>query len=215
MSAALAHQINNPLATLTNSVFLLRQQCSGDGRTESVVNMAQEALARVTSITRHLLSVYADQRAWKPTDFTEAVEEVVSFHEESASARNIRVSYRTRVPAGVTAPRHFRGLLSSLLSDAIETSRREGEVRIHVMELAAPRQERCVRLNLAQHSSVVPPQQEHLFPELAGVSTERMGGIHLWTALTALKQLNGTMRLRGDGSSRLRGLSVTCPLKSA
>lgn len=210
MAGALAHQINNPLAALTNSLFLLRQQTAYDDRVEAVVQMAEEALSRVTSITRHLLSLYADERAWKPAGFAESVEEVVSFHQNDAFARSLKLSHRTNVNSGALAPRPFRGLLSALILDAIESSRRDGEVRICVSELRS-RSTRMVRVGLAQHASN-PPQQEALFPELAGKTIDRIGGIHLWTALAALKQLDGKMRLRGHGATRLRGLSVTFPL---
>ncbi len=62
MGSALAHEINNPLASLTNIMHLLRFGGDVSMRTELLVS-AQEALDRVTRITRQMIGLYSQSAA--------------------------------------------------------------------------------------------------------------------------------------------------------
>ena len=60
LASTLAHEINNPLASVTNLMFLLRQHASLDPQARSYVALAEGELSRVTHITRNLLSSTAE-----------------------------------------------------------------------------------------------------------------------------------------------------------
>jgi signal transduction histidine kinase len=57
MANVLAHQINNPLQSLTNSLFLL--QDSPHAESAAQASMALEELERLSSLVKELLTVYA------------------------------------------------------------------------------------------------------------------------------------------------------------
>ena len=89
LAASIAHEINNPLTSVTNLLFLLESNASLDNAGRSYLRTAQEELSRVAEITTQTLR----------------------FHKQSSSAASVRIS-RNRgfgtlpVPAAHCRRRH-------------------------------------------------------------------------------------------------------------
>ena len=60
MAAAIAHEINNPLESLTNLIFLVRLESSKNSTALQYLEMADNELARISSITKQTLQFYRD-----------------------------------------------------------------------------------------------------------------------------------------------------------
>ena len=60
MAAAIAHEINNPLESLMNLIFLARQNTPADGKAANYLNIAEQELERVSHIARQTLGYYRD-----------------------------------------------------------------------------------------------------------------------------------------------------------
>lgn len=60
LAATLAHEINNPLAVLTNGVYLLERDPSLSESAQTLVKLAAEATERIASISKQILSLYSD-----------------------------------------------------------------------------------------------------------------------------------------------------------
>ena len=60
MAAAIAHEINNPLESLMNLIFLARQNCPDGSKGNRYLLTAEEELERVSHIARQTLGYYRD-----------------------------------------------------------------------------------------------------------------------------------------------------------
>jgi signal transduction histidine kinase len=56
----LAHEINNPLAILVNTVYLLERNESLDDPARELVRLAREAANRLSGISRQILHIYGE-----------------------------------------------------------------------------------------------------------------------------------------------------------
>ena len=62
VAGIIAHEINNPLAAITNIFFLLRNHPSLDDEARHCAAMAEQELQRVAHITRQTLSFYRESK---------------------------------------------------------------------------------------------------------------------------------------------------------
>ncbi len=62
MAATIAHEINNPLESLVNPIFLARQDCGPDGKAYDYLLTAERELERITHIARQTLGFLPEHR---------------------------------------------------------------------------------------------------------------------------------------------------------
>ena len=55
MTSVIAHEINNPLESITNLMYLLRAELPGDGPATTYISMAESELNRISGITKQTL----------------------------------------------------------------------------------------------------------------------------------------------------------------
>jgi PAS domain S-box-containing protein len=111
-AATMAHEINNPLESVMNSLFLLRSDpgLSGEGR--QWLRMADEELNRVAAVARQTLGFYKDTSSHSLVDVPQLLDEILSLYKRRIEGRRIQVvrNYETaaiclgicrRTPAGL------------------------------------------------------------------------------------------------------------------
>ena len=62
VAGIIAHEINNPLAAITNIFYLLRNHTSLDDEARQYADLAEQELQRVSHITRQTLSFYRESK---------------------------------------------------------------------------------------------------------------------------------------------------------
>ena len=62
VAGIIAHEINNPLAAITNIFYLLRNHPSLSDDARAYADMAEQELQRVSHITRQTLSFYRESK---------------------------------------------------------------------------------------------------------------------------------------------------------
>jgi two-component system NtrC family sensor kinase len=58
ITATLAHEINNPLAAVVNTIYLLGQNRSLDDEARELLKVSSDSMERVTNISRRMLFLY-------------------------------------------------------------------------------------------------------------------------------------------------------------
>src|SRR6185312_16386896 len=74
--ATIAHEIHNPLDSVSNLLYLMRD---GASREESAqfMHLAEQELARVTQISRAMLGLYRESKAPVLVDLKEMLQEIL------------------------------------------------------------------------------------------------------------------------------------------
>ena len=62
VAGIIAHEINNPLAAITNTLYLVRNHPSLDDTARHFADVAEQELQRVSHITRQTLSFYRESK---------------------------------------------------------------------------------------------------------------------------------------------------------
>jgi len=203
MAHALAHEINNPLAAITNAIYLL-QQGTEILPSKELLNAAEHSLSRITKITRHMIGLYNRNARPHKINVQEIVEDTLASVESQVIARGIQIE-KTLKPCEFNGiDTDLRQLISALMENAIEQGR--SLIKLRLSPAKGPRA--GFRLAIADNGPGITPQHRHqLFEPFFSTKAEPASGLGLWVTRSIAEKYEGYIRLR---TSTREGASGTC-----
>jgi len=209
MASLLAHEINNPLAALTNIVFLLTQQPLPSPAREFVLE-AKDALSRINRIASMTMDFYFDEDTPAPLDVCRLVDEVVEMLTATEGFRKIQVVRELNSDAHLIAsPPRIRQLIISLLTNAMESGAQHVRIRVRMGWDWHRRSRGGVRITVADDGRGIPRElRDKVFEPFVTTKGERGSGLGLWASRAVVLRNDGTIRLRSTASGSNRGTCV-------
>jgi len=133
MAAGLAHEIKNPLASLSGSIQLLQEDTSPDSAHGKLMKIVMRETDRLSSLLSNFL-MFAKPPAGEPVaiDLQKALTDTVALFEKDVKCRNT-LSLRKQFESDVWIemdPVHLRQVLWNLLANAAEAIDGTGEIDI-------------------------------------------------------------------------------------
>lgn len=140
MGAGLAHEIKNPLASITGSIQLLLEEMPYDAGRDRLMRIILREADRLSALVGNfLLFARPPSGKSKPISLNQAIPETVRLVEQDKRCRD-RITIRQSGQKGVWVamdPDHFRQVLWNLLLNAVEAIDGDGLIDIRV-ELSKP-----------------------------------------------------------------------------
>jgi two-component system sensor histidine kinase PilS (NtrC family) len=135
MGAGLAHEIKNPLASITGSIQLLREEIPFESGRDKLMQIILREADRLSALVGNFL-LFARPPSGRsvPIELDSAIPETIRLIEQDKRCHNT-VTIRRSGLAGlwiVMDPDHFRQILWNLLLNAVEAINGEGQVGVHL-----------------------------------------------------------------------------------
>ncbi len=135
MGAGLAHEIKNPLASITGSIQLLREEIPFDSGRDKLMQIILREADRLSALVGNFL-LFAKPPSGKsiPIELDNAIPETIRLIEQDQRFRDtvtIQQSGHTGLWVDMD-PDHFRQILWNLLLNAVEAINGAGRVDIHL-----------------------------------------------------------------------------------
>jgi two-component system, NtrC family, sensor histidine kinase HydH len=142
MAAGLAHEIRNPLASLSGAIQMMRDELRCDPDQERLMRIILREADRLGALVANFL-LYARPPAGRPVpvDLERALAETLELFAMTESVHG-RVAARLQAQPGIWVeidPDHLRQVLWNLLTNAAEAIAGPGEIRVELSP-AGPRQ---------------------------------------------------------------------------
>lgn len=197
-ASTIAHEINNPLESLTNLLYLMTLS---DSLKEVLqyVSIAQLELARVTEITSQTLRFH--RRTTEPTwvDMGALAHSVIALYSGRMPARKIQMEWRVRgAPRVLVQEGELRQVLTNLVRNALEAMPGGGRLLIRVnpgceIKGASP----GVRITVADTGEGIGADMKGRLFQMFQTSKEGTGtGLGLWVSKGIVEKHGGKIRVR-------------------
>jgi signal transduction histidine kinase len=221
-ASTIAHEINNPLESVTNLLYLMKLSESME-EVQQYVNIAQVELARVTEITSQTLRFH--RRTTEPTwvDLGALSHSVMAFYTGRMATRKIKMEWRVRMAPRVLAREgELRQVLANLVRNALDAMPESGRLLIRVnpaCEINGLRQ--GVRITVADTGEGIGAEMRGRLFEMFQTSKEGTGtGLGLWVSKGIIEKCGGQIKVRsrhamtnGNGSGTV--FAVWLPVQRA
>ena len=198
LAASIAHEINNPLAAVTNCLFLVSQtELTPDGR--SFLDTAQKELDRVAQITVQTLRFHRQSSRPVLSDLGDLAETVLALFELRLRRQQITVH---RDFGNVRTLRCFEGeirqVIVNLLGNAIDACPVGAEITLRTRQIPMPNRDGdAIVFTVADRGTGITREAlAHLFEPFFSTKGITGTGLGLWVSQEIVARHSGSMRVR-------------------
>jgi len=196
LTAAIAHEINNPLEALTNLLYLARRD---PVRARQHLEMAEREVHRVADIAQQTLGFVRELSEPRKLNVSITLEEVLQLYSQKLIDKNIQVQKEFRDGCEIYGfPGELRQLFSNLLVNAIEAMPQNGRLRLRVTgarERTGGRDGVCV-IFADSGRGIRPEDRSRLFEPFYTTKKESGTGLGLWLSDEIVRKHQGKIRVR-------------------
>ncbi|MGA2961301.1 MAG: PAS domain S-box protein [Candidatus Korobacteraceae bacterium] len=210
MASTLAHEIHNPLDTVGALLYLINQVPNAPEPVRQHASLAGEELARVTQMTRHMLSFQREAKNPVPIKIGEILDNVLALYERKIESAGIRVEKQVDFEGEfIGLPGEMRQVFANLIGNAIEAIGKNGKIRLHAYASRDWRQgRRGLRVTVADNGPGIPADvRDKIFDPFFTTKGEGGTGLGLWIISGIIENNDGLLRLRTVARG---GRSGTC-----
>jgi len=209
LAASIAHEINNPLESITNLLFLLGEEKDLSPTVSSYLALAQRELDRVAQISRQTLKFSRETTGPVRAHIDELLDEVLTLYSRRIMEKNLRVErqYDCREEAFVY-PGEMRQVLSNLITNAVEASSMRGRLRLRIRSTRSWTDPgvRGVRISVGDNGSGIPADvQRRLGEPFFTTKGQRGTGLGLWVTRSIIHRYGGEIQLRSSVDATRHG----------
>jgi signal transduction histidine kinase len=220
MAASIAHEINNPLEAVMNTLYLARTTEGVPAAALEYLNIADGELMRIAHITRQTLGFYREFSAATSNSASALIDSVVNLLQAKIRANGAQVerqcdqSLRIMGIAG-----ELRQVLANLLANSLDAIGQNGRIVLRATASIDPYNgQRRVRITVADCGcgltlAATKRIFEPFFTTKGAVGT----GLGLWVCKQLVEKNTGSIRVRSitHGSSKGTTFSVLLPRGAA
>ncbi len=213
LAATLAHEINNPLSSVTNALYLIAHSTMEE-EARRLLTVATGELARVSRIVKQSLSYHSVNNVPQELDLARLLEESLQAFCERFRNAGIQVTKKLAPGAQIMGfPDEIRQVVDNLLLNAVEAMPHGGRLLVTVSPFWQwSHHRRAVRLTIADTGcGIASKNQPHIFEPFFTTKDEKGSGLSLWANRMIVAKHDGWIRMRSTQAKDRSG-TVFCIL---
>lgn len=215
LAATIAHEMHNPLDSVSNLLYLLREE-KDPIVSEHYLDLAQQELARMGQVSRAMLGLYREAKTPVPIHVKEMLESVFVLLDRSLQQGQI--SLETHLPDDLRIegfPAELRQVFTNLIANAADATPPGGRIGI----LARRESGRTPGSGLIRNGVIVevcdsgpgidPHALEHIFEPFFTTKGELGTGLGLWFSRGIIDKHGGTIDIQSHTGPEKHGTTIT------
>ncbi len=199
LAGSIAHEINNPLESVTNLLYLLGMDEQLSERAQGYLNLAQKELDRVAQIAKQTLNFYRDTPQPVRVQPSELIEEVLVLYARRISEKQITVTKEFDTDRYITvSPGEMRQVFSNLITNAVEALDRGGKLHLRVRDSRqwSGNASRGLRISIGDTGCGIRRDvRQRLGQPFFTTKGQRGTGLGLWVTQSIVQRYGGRMQV--------------------
>jgi len=197
MAANIAHEINNPLESVFNLIYLSRLSPDLPGDVSEYLRIAEEELARVSHIAKRTLGFYRDNTAPMEADMGALLEDVIRLYQLRIERHHIKIEhdYAAALPPITINRGEMMQVVSNLIVNSIHAMPDGGSLRV---ALRPGEREDAKGLEITVEDTGIGIATEnlpHIFEPFFTTRTRSGTGIGLWVVQQLVQSRGGKLNV--------------------
>ena len=215
LAGTIAHEVNNPMEAIKNSIFLLQGRVQPEA--QPVYEILRGETERVARIVRQMLGLYRHSDQAGTVDLNSVIEDTLTLFMRQLQRFSIRVEKQLeKLPPLVGSADQLRQVISNLVVNAkdsmaahgedhggaepAQTAARSKENVLYIRSRQMPSADgihASVRVLIADTGSGIPAEMlRHIFEPFVTTKGEKGTGLGLWIVKGIIENHGGKMRVR-------------------
>jgi PAS domain S-box-containing protein len=218
LAASIAHEINNPLEAVQNSLYLLSRAVPESAPERSFLDIATRETQRMSRILRQMLGFYRPTTAMGPTDVNAVVLEAEALVAKRLRENNVRIEKELlpTLPLIRASADQLKQVLLNLFLNATEAMPNGGRLIVATQtggggELDAYSAD-AVRIDVRDTGTGISEEAvARIFEPFFSTKMEKGTGLGLWVSHGIVQAHGGTLKVRsrsGHGTT----FTITLPI---
>jgi PAS domain S-box-containing protein len=192
LAATVAHEVNNPLESLVNTIYLAQNTEGIPQEAARYLHIADGELRRMTHIVRQTLGFYRESTLPQPTGIVQLVSEVLDLYRSRSASRGLTLR-STTLPAeevfATVIAGEIKQVIANLVANAIDATPPGG-----VIETTVLRVEHAVEIAVSDTGSgISEAASKQLFEPFFTTKADVGTGLGLWVSKGIIEKHGGSI----------------------
>ena len=209
LAATVAHEINNPLESIVNLIYLSRSVEGLPAGVAEYLRTADEELVRIAQIVRQTLGFYRESVGPRQCNVAAIAGETVNVYRARMAAKPLEcVTDLERDVIAFVVPGELKQVIANLISNAIDATEPGGRLRISVRRAGEK-----VEISVGDTGSGIEiGHLPHVFEPFFTTKSDVGTGLGLWVTKGIVEKQGGTILVASSTAAKDHGTTITIAL---
>jgi signal transduction histidine kinase len=203
LSATIAHEINNPLESITNLIYLASSDPSLSAKTSNYLRDADREISRLANIARRTLAFARSNHPAGPADLVEVIDNIVAMFGPRCNAQNATLLLENHAARHVAiSSDELWQILTNLISNACDALPRSGGV----VKISSQMEDGEAVIYVADNGTGIAGKDlDRIFDPFFTTKQDVGTGIGLWVTKELVEKNGGSIAvLSGDAGAEFK-----------
>ena len=211
LAATIAHEIHNPLDSVANLLYLMREE-KDPNTNNHYLDLAQQELGRMGQVSRAMLGLYREAKAPVTLNIKEVLDSVLVLLDRQI--KNGLITVENSVPENLAVegfPAELRQVFTNLIANSADAATPNGSITLTARNSLRTEDVRPgIVIQISDTGSGIESDAlEHIFEPFFTTKGELGTGLGLWVSRGIVEKHGGTIGIRSQTGPENPGTTIT------